>query len=159
MAGMLSAIPKTPLYSRLEAEGRLDNAAADDPRIATNVIPLRMTREELRDGWVDLMDRLYDAENYFERFDALFVEGKLPLASAKVDWLRRNRPLAYLKHPGADDPGGPGDAGEDLVRPADPPLSPGLRPLPPQAADLGPAAALPLPVRLEVHPAHPLRHA
>ncbi len=98
MAGMLSAIPKTPLYSRLEAEGRLDNAAADDPRIATNVIPLRMTREELRDGWVDLMDRLYDAENYFERFDSLFVEGKLPLASAKVDWLRRNRPLLYLKH-------------------------------------------------------------
>ncbi|MEJ7638771.1 MAG: DUF4070 domain-containing protein, partial [Singulisphaera sp.] len=98
MAGMLSAIPKTPLYSRLEAEGRLDNAAADDPRIATNVIPLRMTRAELRDGWVDLMDRLYDAENFFERFDALFVEGKLPLASAKVDWLRRNRPLAYVKH-------------------------------------------------------------
>ena len=32
MAGMLSAIPKTPLYARLEAEGRLDNAAADDPQ-------------------------------------------------------------------------------------------------------------------------------
>ena len=32
MAGMLSAIPKTPLYDRLEAEGRLDNAAADDPQ-------------------------------------------------------------------------------------------------------------------------------
>ena len=32
MAGMLSAIPKTPLYARLEAEGRLDNEAADDPR-------------------------------------------------------------------------------------------------------------------------------
>jgi len=57
-----------------------------------------MTREELRDGWVDLMDRLYDAENFFERFDSLFIEGKLPLASAKVDWLRRNRPLGYLKH-------------------------------------------------------------
>lgn len=98
MAGMLSAIPKTPLYERLEAEGRLDNAAADDPRIATNVIPLRMTREAMRDGWVDLMDRLYDAENYFERFEALFVDGRLPLASAKVAWLRRNRPLGYLKH-------------------------------------------------------------
>ena len=31
MAGMLSAIPSTPLYDRLEADGRLDNAAADDP--------------------------------------------------------------------------------------------------------------------------------
>jgi radical SAM superfamily enzyme YgiQ (UPF0313 family) len=97
MAGMLSAIPKTPLYERLEAEGRLDNAAADDPDIATNIIPLNMTRQELRDGWLDLMVRLYDAENYFERFDALFIEGRLPLASAKMEWLRKHRFLGYLK--------------------------------------------------------------
>ena len=97
MAGMLSAIPKTPLYARLEADGRLDNAAADDPRIATNVIPLRMSRETLRDGWLNLMERLYDADNFLGRFDSLFVEGKLPLASAKMTWLRRHRPLSYLK--------------------------------------------------------------
>jgi radical SAM superfamily enzyme YgiQ (UPF0313 family) len=96
MAGMLSAIPKTPLFERLEAEGRLDNAAADDPQIATNVIPLRMTREAMRDGWLDLMDRLYDAESYFERFDDLFIRGRLALASAKMRWLLRNRPLTYL---------------------------------------------------------------
>ena len=97
MAGMLSAIPKTPLYERLEAAGRLDNAAADDPNIATNIIPLLMSRETLRDGWLDLMVRLYDAENYFKRFDALFIEGKLPLATAKMDWLRKNRYPSYLK--------------------------------------------------------------
>jgi radical SAM superfamily enzyme YgiQ (UPF0313 family) len=96
MAGMLSAIPKTPLYDRLEADGRIDNDAADDPEIATNVIPLNMTRAELRDGWLDLMQRLYDPENYFDRFDALFVEGRLPLGSAKMTWLRRHRPLRYL---------------------------------------------------------------
>jgi radical SAM superfamily enzyme YgiQ (UPF0313 family) len=97
MAGMLSAIPKTPLYDRLEAEGRLDNAAADDPRIATNVIPLRMDRETMRDGWLDLMDRLYSVDNYFDRFDALFIEGRLPLGTPKTKWLRRHRPLQYLK--------------------------------------------------------------
>jgi len=97
MAGMLSAIPKTPLYERLEAEGRLDNAAADDPNIATNIIPLGMSREAMRDGWLDLMDRLYDAENYFERFDELFVKGRLALGTAKMNWLRRNKPLHYLK--------------------------------------------------------------
>ena len=92
-----------------------------------------MTREELRDGWVDLMDRLYDAENYFERFDALFVEGRLPLGLGQ-DRLAPPPPAAGLpEEPVADDPGGPGDAGADLVRPADPPLSPGLCPLPPQA--------------------------
>ena len=97
MAGMLSAIPKTPLYARLEAEGRLDNAAADDPNIATNVIPLNMTREAMRDGWLDLMIRLYEAENYFARFNDLMVEGRIPLASAKMDWLRKNRFGNYLK--------------------------------------------------------------
>ncbi len=98
MAGMLSAIPKTPLYDRLQLAGRLDNAAADDPNIATNVIPLKMSREAMRDGWVDLMERLYDAENYFERFNALFVEGRLALGSAKMNWLRKHRPVSYLKN-------------------------------------------------------------
>ena len=98
MAGMLSAIPKTPLYERLEAAGRLDNAAADDPNIATNIIPLNMSVETLRDGWLDMMIRLYDAENYFARFDSLFIEGKLPLATAKMNWLLEHKPLSYLKN-------------------------------------------------------------
>jgi radical SAM superfamily enzyme YgiQ (UPF0313 family) len=97
MAGMLSAIPKTPLYTRLEAEGRLDNDAADNPRIATNIIPLNMSRDELCTGWLDLMRRLYDVENYFERFDALFIKGRIPLATAKMKWLRKHRPLHYIK--------------------------------------------------------------
>jgi radical SAM superfamily enzyme YgiQ (UPF0313 family) len=97
MAGMLSAIPKTPLYDRLLAEGRLDNAAADDPNIATNVIPLKMSVETMRDGWLDLMIRLYEAENYFARFNDLFIDGKLPLANAKMDWLRKNQFGNYLK--------------------------------------------------------------
>jgi radical SAM superfamily enzyme YgiQ (UPF0313 family) len=97
MAGMLSAIPKTPLYDRLKAEGRLDNDAADNPRIATNVVPLLMSVEQMRDGWVDLMSRLYDVDNYFARFDDLFTTGRLPLATAKFRWLRRNRPLGYVK--------------------------------------------------------------
>lgn len=95
MAGMLSAIPKTPLYDRLEAAGRLDNAAADDPRIATNVIPLNMSREEMRDGWIDLMQRLYDPVNYFGRLESLYVDGKIPLGQAKMDWLRKHKPLKY----------------------------------------------------------------
>ena len=97
MIGMLAAIPKTPLYDRVEAAGRLDNAAADDPHVATNILPLGMTRAELRDGWVGLMERLYDPENYFARFAALYIEGRIPLATAKMRWLRRHRPLSYLK--------------------------------------------------------------
>ena len=50
MSGMLSAIPKTPLYDRLASEGRLD--LADRPEFGTNVIPLRIGREELLDGYL-----------------------------------------------------------------------------------------------------------
>ena len=39
MVGMLTAIPKTPLYDRLAREGRLDRD--DAPAFGTNVIPCR----------------------------------------------------------------------------------------------------------------------
>src|SRR5581483_12451535 len=52
MPGMLTAIPKTPLHARLAAEGRLD--PEDVPAFGTNVIPLHMSRDELRDGYVRL---------------------------------------------------------------------------------------------------------
>ncbi len=113
MAGMLSAIPKTPLYARLEAEGRLDNAAADDPNIATNVIPLNMTREAMRDGWLDLMIRLYEAENYFSRFNDLFVEGRHPTGQ-RQDGLAPQEPVRQLpQDPDPDDPGRPRDARQE----------------------------------------------
>ena len=47
MVGMLSAIPKTPLYARLAAKG---GSIEDEAEFGTNVIPLGMSREELRDG-------------------------------------------------------------------------------------------------------------
>ena len=55
MSGMLSAIPKTPLYDRLAADGRLD--LADTCEYGTNVVPLLMSREELRDGYVRVLER------------------------------------------------------------------------------------------------------
>jgi hypothetical protein len=46
---MLYAIPTTPLYDRLRAAGRLNDEEARE-KYGTNVIPLGMSREELRDG-------------------------------------------------------------------------------------------------------------
>jgi len=73
LIGMLHAIPTTPLYDRLEKAGRLNDDEASD-RYGTNVIPLRMTREELRDGFVCVMQRSYTADAYFQRLDALFID-------------------------------------------------------------------------------------
>ena len=72
MIGMLHAIPKTPLHARLAAEGRLD--PADEPEFGTNVIPLQMSREELRDGYVQVMSDLYEPDAYFDRLEDLYIQ-------------------------------------------------------------------------------------
>ncbi len=63
MVGMLGAIPKTPLYARLEKEGRL---RMDDPNC--NIVPAQMTREELQRGYWDLVKRLYSPEVFLDRY-------------------------------------------------------------------------------------------
>lgn len=70
MCGMLSAIPKTPLYDRLANELRLD--FDDQPEYGTNVIPKQMTREELRDGYRTVMSGLNDVTSFFDRADSLY---------------------------------------------------------------------------------------
>jgi radical SAM superfamily enzyme YgiQ (UPF0313 family) len=84
--GMLSAIPKTPLYARLAREGRLD--PDDVPAYGTNVIPLRMSREELRAGFVRVMNEVYEPVAFFERLEDLFLRHRIPFTPARA----RTRP-------------------------------------------------------------------
>jgi radical SAM superfamily enzyme YgiQ (UPF0313 family) len=63
MVGMLQAIPRTPLYERLQQEGRL---IKEDPNC--NFFPKQMSREELRQGYWDLVKRLYHPEAFFDRY-------------------------------------------------------------------------------------------
>ena len=63
MVGMLGAIPKTPLYERLERDGRL---VEDDPNL--NFVPSQMTREELKSGYWELVSRLYTPEAFLDRY-------------------------------------------------------------------------------------------
>jgi hypothetical protein len=71
MVGMLSAIPKTPLYTRLAKQGRLD--LSDYPSYGTNVVPLQMSREALSRGYIQLMTDLYEPNAFFDRVDAPLV--------------------------------------------------------------------------------------
>jgi hypothetical protein len=97
MVGMLSAIPKTPLYARLAASGRLD--VAEDPVYGTNVVPLQMSREALSAGYVRLMQDLYSPSAYFDRIDALYIAGRIEIDRAwqsyaqRHPWRRRGRHL------------------------------------------------------------------
>jgi radical SAM superfamily enzyme YgiQ (UPF0313 family) len=94
MAGMLSAIPKTPLHARLAAEGRLDDD--NENEFGSNVIPLQMTRETLRDGYVQLMQDLYEPKNYFARLDDLVLAGRFRFGAARTRYWKRH-PWAGLK--------------------------------------------------------------
>jgi len=100
MVGMLSAIPKTPLYARLAAAGRLDRE--DEPAHGTNVLPLQMSRGELSAGYTRLMAELYEGDAYFDRLDALYLEGAMTGErgwigyAARHPWRRRGRQARQL---------------------------------------------------------------
>ncbi|HEV3144560.1 MAG TPA: radical SAM protein [Gemmataceae bacterium] len=72
MTGVLVAVPKTPLYHRLEAAGRLRNS--DDPgdygsmtNGQTNIVPMHMTMKELARGQESLYRRLYSPKAFSKR--------------------------------------------------------------------------------------------
>ena len=75
MIGMLTAIPTTPLHARLAAAGRLD--PADHPAYGTNVIPARLGRAALRDGYRRLLTDLHEPVAFFARLDSLYLHGPL----------------------------------------------------------------------------------
>src|ERR1700730_12164265 len=60
MIGLLTALPKTPLYDRLKREGRLTalEDVHDNTRPDTNVIPMSMPYEAMVDGYIALYKRL-----------------------------------------------------------------------------------------------------
>ena len=99
MVGMLSAIPKTPLYDRLAAEGRLDRE--DHSEYGTNVIPLQMSRAELRDGYIRMMQDLYHPDAFFARLDSLYLRGNFQLGEGQRRYWR-SHPLSGLKSQSAN---------------------------------------------------------
>ena len=68
MVGMLTALPRTPLYARLAAEGRLvGENTSDNTRLSTNVMPKQMTMDEMRAGYQELYARLLSDRGIGER--------------------------------------------------------------------------------------------
>jgi radical SAM superfamily enzyme YgiQ (UPF0313 family) len=71
MLTALMAVPRTPLYQRLEAAGRLANGTDwsryEGTNGGTNFLPLNLTQEELRTGQANLYRRLYTPEAFAAR--------------------------------------------------------------------------------------------
>ena len=60
MVGLLTALPRTPLHARLEREGRLrhDGEGADNTKLHTNIVPKRMTYDDMIGTYAQLYRRL-----------------------------------------------------------------------------------------------------
>jgi radical SAM superfamily enzyme YgiQ (UPF0313 family) len=88
MVGMLHAIPKTPLHARLAREGRLD--PDDRPEFGTNVIPAGMSRQELLEGYLGVLQELYEPGAFFGRLEALFLREKFAWGPGRGRYWRRH---------------------------------------------------------------------
>lgn len=94
MVALLSAIPKTPLYGRLKKAGRLRTVvSSDNTRPATNVIPLKMTYDELIEGYEGLQRRLTEEKTIYRRLANKVRHLKDPLDSPHLSPVRK---LLYL---------------------------------------------------------------
>jgi len=71
MVGLLTAVPKTPLYERLEKDGRLIKEASgtDNTKLGTNLIPKHMSYDEMVEGYRDLYYRLLDDRTIADRIN------------------------------------------------------------------------------------------
>ncbi len=67
MVGMLSVLPKTRLYQRLQASGRLlKETDGSNTSLDLNFIP-KMKKSVLVKGYSDLLNNLYSPQNYYQR--------------------------------------------------------------------------------------------
>jgi len=78
-------------------EGRLtfSEDAENCGGFGTNIVPLRISREALYDGYTELMRELYALDAYFDRLDELFLSGWFQLTKARTRYLRRH-PLRWF---------------------------------------------------------------
>jgi len=69
MVGLLVAAPRTPLFQRLEKEGRLvaDADGSDNTKLSSNIIPAGMSYDELISGYRTLLSRLVQPRSIADR--------------------------------------------------------------------------------------------
>jgi radical SAM superfamily enzyme YgiQ (UPF0313 family) len=73
MVGLLSAIPNTPLYERLDRENRIMGVpTGDNLALDLNFVP-KMPAHKLINGYRHIIDMIYTPKNYFKRC-MIFIE-------------------------------------------------------------------------------------
>jgi hypothetical protein len=74
MVGLLNALPKTRLFTRLSMEGRiLQQTTGNNLDAVLNFVP-RLDRDVLLDGYQSLVKRLYAPKSYYRRIMSFLSE-------------------------------------------------------------------------------------
>jgi len=104
MVGLLTALPKTPLYERLQREGRLIEQAAhsDNTRARTNIVPKSMSLAQLTAGYQRLYAQLLADGGIAERIRNKLAQfgtpaqlvRERPLEAAGIVWRLLTRGIA-----------------------------------------------------------------
>ena len=97
---ILTPYPGTALYRRLKAEGRLTDEKwwlrRDHDAGSPYYIPTRMTREQLREGWVRAWTKFYSPRSIWDRFTVRRASSWIQIAGFLPLNFMQNR-LAHLK--------------------------------------------------------------
>src|SRR3989338_1144501 len=83
MVGLLNAAPKTRLYSRLKAEGRLlSDSTGENTDGSLNFMP-KMGREKLIDGYKKIISTIYSRKQYYQRINT-FIKNYKPTVKSRL---------------------------------------------------------------------------
>jgi radical SAM superfamily enzyme YgiQ (UPF0313 family) len=109
MVGLLTALPRTPLYERLQQEGRLIPQAphGDNTGAGTNILPKRMSYAEMISAYKDLYRRLVSDASISARIYNKTHDLRLPVYRDEYPLARSLAIVARLLAHGVL-PGGPG---------------------------------------------------
>src|SRR5689334_22613727 len=97
---ILTPYPGTALYRRLKAEGRLTDDTwwlrRDHDAGSPYYVPTKMTREQLREGWVKAWTKFYSPRSMWDRFTVRRQSSWVQVAGFWPLNIMQNR-LAHLK--------------------------------------------------------------
>ena len=85
MVGMLTALPGTKLFERLQREGRLLGPSSGNNVDGTTNFLTRMDLQTLRDGYRNLMATLYEPGPYYRRVRTFLREFHPPKVALRFD--------------------------------------------------------------------------
>lgn len=91
MIGLLTALPKTPLYERLHKEGRLiaERDSSDNTKLATNIVPKRMRYDDMVREFQRLYARLFTDRAIADRIRKKHAYLRRPVSRMNYPWAQR----------------------------------------------------------------------